>query len=168
MRLVDLTLPRIPVRRLAYVAARDKIGSSPEVLRSIALQLGALARTDPAIRVIASPLLGTGAGRVSIIPAVKAIADGFRLFAAVDSFLSLCAPRGYSFRTLASWHSEWQASLRTPPRVFVSYNQATQSVWVKELHTFLRAQGINAVVDRWELKIMMNLNEWMGQEISQA
>jgi hypothetical protein len=150
------------------VAARDQTGSSSEVLRKIGLRLGELTTNDPTMAVVASPLLGTGAGRVPIIPAVQALTDGFRLHATPHALLSLCAPRGNSYRKLVDWYSTWQIKSRTPPRVFLSYNQATQSAWVKELHEFLRSQGINAVVDRWELKVMMDLNTWMAQEISRA
>jgi hypothetical protein len=167
MQLFELAETRL-IRRLAYVAARDEKGSSPEVLHTIGLRLGKLTTIDTTVKVIAAPLLGTGAGRVPLISAVQALTDGFRVFAAPDSLLSLCVPRYDSFRKLTEWYSKLQVSSRPALRVFLSYNQATQSPWVQGLHEFLRGQGIDARVDVWDLKMMMDLNDWMSQEIALA
>jgi len=168
LRILDLDAPHLLVRRLAYAAVRDERGSSPEILRHVGVKLGEFLHREPAVGVVASPLLGTGAGGVPLIPAVEALAHGFRDAAPPDATLSLCAPRLNSFRKLEAWYASWLVKTRTPPRVFLSYNKATQALWVKGLHEFLRSQGIDAIVDRWDLKLMMNLKAWMTQEILRA
>ena len=52
--------------------------------------------------------------------------------------------------------------------MFLSYNQASQAGWVSGLHEFLKGQRVDEVVDRWELKLTMDLKSWMTQEISRA
>jgi hypothetical protein len=123
-----------------------------DILHRIGVRLGELAATQEGVAVVAAPLLGTGAGGVPLVPAVQAVVDGFRLAAPSEATLSLCAPRRNSFRSLETWHSSWRVKLSGSPRVFLSYNQSTQASWVSGLHEFLKSQGVNAVVDRWELK----------------
>ena len=168
LQLFHLAVPQVPIRWLAYAAARDNAGSSPDILREIGRKVGALTVGEQAITVVAAPIIGSGAGRVPLVPAIQAFVEGFRLVAAPHAVLSLCAPRRNSFSKVEVWYSSWMVETRTPPRVFLSYNQATQASWVKGLHEFLKSQGIDAVVDRWELKLMMDLKEWMAQEISRA
>jgi hypothetical protein len=102
------------------------------------------------------------------VQAVDALVQGFRITARDEATLSLCAPRRSSFRTLETWYSRWRQTMQRPPRVFLSYNQATQGAWVSGLYEFLKGQGVDAIVDRWQLKLTMDLNAWMAQEIAKA
>lgn len=61
--------------------------SSQEIITSIGRKLGELTHRDPQIRVIETPLLGTGAGGLSTETAGKALFEGFRSTAHKDSKL---------------------------------------------------------------------------------
>jgi hypothetical protein len=134
----------------------------------VGVKLGEFLTEETSVQVVASPLLGSGAGGVPLIPAVEALAGGFRSVAPARSTLALCAPRLISFRTLEAWYSRWLRTAHTPPRVFLSYNKSTEALWVSGLHEFLKSQGIDSIVDRWDLKLMTDLETWMRVEIMRA
>ena len=168
LRLYKLADLDLPVRRLAYVAVRDRKGSSPEILRTVGLRLGELAAKDRRIDVISAPLLGTGAGHVPLVPAIEALAEGFRERAPEQASLTLCAPRSSTFQKVKKWLSVSSIRWRRPLRVFLSYNKATQSAWVKDFCDFLRRNGVDARIDQSELKLTMKLKAWMREEIARA
>ncbi|TAI60398.1 toll/interleukin-1 receptor domain-containing protein [Bradyrhizobium sp. Leo170] len=55
-------------------------------------------------------------------------------------------------------------------RVFVSYKweSETHSSWVKNLATALRARGIEAILDQWEVKLGESFTDYMQEHISTA
>jgi hypothetical protein len=166
IQLLPLSGARLHVRYLAYAAARDGRGSSLEVVSKLGARLGDLTHQD-GIQVIASPLLGTGAGEVPLVAAVEAIVEGFRKRAIPSATLVLCAPRAKTFEVVKDWYGEWRRRL-SPPRVFLSYNQATQAEFVTALYAFLKGQGIDAVVDRWQLPFSTDLKRWMLKQVARA
>lgn len=162
-----LQVPDVSNRFLAYAAVRDERGSSVNLLNVVGDKLGRLTQQH-ALRSISAPLLGTGAGRVPLVPGVEALVAGFKSAAADDALLTLCAPRLVTFSNLTSWYETWRAHERQSPRVLVSYNQSTQRDWVAALDAFLNANGIHAVVDGRDLRLTALLEEWMSTEISRA
>lgn len=57
-----------------------------------------------------------------------------------------------------------------PLRVFVSYTATDDqhTKWVEELAKFLRSHGIEARLDRWHLRVGMDLPQWMCNEVKLA
>jgi hypothetical protein len=158
------------VGRLAYAVVRDERGSSVEVLHRVGCNMGTLAAGAPGIRVIASPLLGTGAGHVDLLPAISAVTKGFRETAPPDAVLSLCTPGADRLDELKAWYESWQPTQKAPPRVFISYAIANRRTaeWVAGLHEFLKGQGVDAVLDRWDLEATASLEKWMAGEFGRA
>ena len=66
-------------------------GTSEEAIRSIGAQLGRLTQNKPEIRRVETPLLGTGAGRLSNEASAKSLARGFSLTSNKDSTLYIWA-----------------------------------------------------------------------------
>ena len=68
--------------------------------------------------------------------------------------------------------NEWRRDERPtrPIRVFVSYTRTddAHAAWVKELATFLRANGIEARLDVWYLRPGMDTPQWMSNELDLA
>jgi hypothetical protein len=156
-------------RYLVYAGVRDENGSSSKILLAIGRALGSLTASDRQIRSIATPLLGTGAGRVSLRPAVSALVNGFRETAANGVTLSLCAPRLDTHTRLATWYQRSIPKWRDPPRVFISYSQGKkQSPWVGELQRWLRRNRIEARLDRSHLRLTATLSSWMDEQFAWA
>jgi hypothetical protein len=120
------------------------------------------------ISIIASPLLGTGAGGVELITAVEAIATAFRENARDGATLVLCAPRKSSYDRLLNWLNKSTLAWRAPPRTFISYNKRTQTEWVEGLCEHLRMYRVEAILDRDALELTMELERWMASQISAA
>jgi hypothetical protein len=159
------------VLRLAYAAVRNRDGSNIEILRDVAIQLGAAARSQPAIRLISAPLLGTGAGGVAHIPAVEALAVGFRNAAPDEATLSLSTLHKAVFNRLQEHFATALITRAQPLRVFLSYTDSDDhetSHWVGVLAEFLTGHGIDARFDKWHLHKGMDLQHWMNRELSSA
>lgn len=62
------------------------------------------------------------------------------------------------------------AAPRAPIRVFISYTRTSpeHAQWVKNLAKFLRANGIDARLDAWHLRLGMDVAQWMCNELDQA
>lgn len=57
-----------------------------------------------------------------------------------------------------------------PPKVFISYSHDDEphKLWVKELATFLRHNGIDAILDQWDLSLGSDLAKFMENGLSQS
>lgn len=56
------------------------------------------------------------------------------------------------------------------PKVFVSYSRDSPShkYWVKELAKYLRDNGIDAILDQWDLELGSDLAKFMEQGLSKS
>lgn len=63
-----------------------------------------------------------------------------------------------------------QSKLSQPPKVFVSYSHDNPSHkdWVKELAKYLRDNGIDAILDQWDLALGSNLAQFMEHGLSKS
>lgn len=57
-----------------------------------------------------------------------------------------------------------------PPKVFISYSHDDEShkFWVKELAKYLRHNGVNAILDQWDLSLGSDLAKFMENGLSQS
>lgn len=57
-----------------------------------------------------------------------------------------------------------------PPKVFISYSHDDEphKLWVKELATFLCHNGIDAILDQWDLSLGSDLAKFMENGLSQS
>ena len=60
--------------------------------------------------------------------------------------------------------------MTTPPKVFISYSHDSDShkSWVKEIATYLRSNGIDAILDQWVLSLGSDLAKFMEHGLSQS
>lgn len=59
---------------------------------------------------------------------------------------------------------------QSPPKVFISYKweDEAHNEWVKQLATDLRAAGIDAILDRWEVRLGDSFTDYMTAKIKVA
>ena len=60
--------------------------------------------------------------------------------------------------------------MSNPPKVFISYSHDNLShkIWVKELATYLRKNGIDAILDQWDLALGSDLAKFMEHGLSKS
>lgn len=162
---------------VAFAASVDVGIVTPEsAIRKIAEQVGVFATQQAAVRSVAVPLLGAGAGQLQSERVVSALRDGFVRTAPDGATLTihiLHAPVYSRLRGAAVRRSEEtsrsSSELGNRRRVFFSYtDMAGNGDWVKSVATFLRQNGIDARLDRWHLRHGMELPQWMCNELALA
>jgi hypothetical protein len=163
----------------AYAASVDAgRSSSLDAIEAIGRRLGAHAAEHADVNSVASPMLGTGSGGLAPEPATQSLVRGFLATAPDRAILRLYALDEGVFSDLKGFFASAGSSAEhdmidaasVPPRVFVSYTASSpqHQHWVTELATFLRANGINARLDRWHLRHGMDVAQWMCNELDQA
>lgn len=85
--LIPFTGPKTVTRHVVFAASVLNDHSSPEIITGIGNKLGKLTLENSDIRIIESPLLGTGSGGLSTEVAGRALCDGFRSTARPDALL---------------------------------------------------------------------------------
>lgn len=65
---------------------------------------------------------------------------------------------------------EFERMINKAPEVFISYKHESQehNNWVKRLATDLRDNGINALLDEWEIDLGESVSEYMASKVSSA
>ncbi|MEO1060514.1 MAG: TIR domain-containing protein [Actinomycetota bacterium] len=157
---------------VAFAASvRAGRGSSPEAIRSIGAALGVATMERTSVRVIAAPLLGTGAGGLDAEVVVRQLRAGFESTSEPTATLQLFVLPGQRdlFEQLRSQLERGQAPKRSP-RVFVSYTGTSPEHrgWVADLATFLQSSGVYTRFDQWDLEPGMNVAQWMTNELTLA
>jgi TIR domain len=168
---------------VAFAASVLDAGSSPDAIRQIGRKLGRFTVDTPAVRLVAAPLLGGGAGGLDSNDVVESLADGFKSSGHRDATLQISILDEPVFRGLVD-HLERSspragsdrlgegaaADTRRPLRVFVSYSHTSSEheSWVESLGRFLRENGIDARLDIWHLRRGMDLSQFMANELTMA
>ena len=147
--------------------------SSLDCIRQIGISLGHATRQNRAIRRITAPLLGSGAGGLPHELVLRCLRDGFRATAHPGSTLTINVLDGDIFERLQPRHGPGQpisSRAASPLRVFVSYCHGSQeeNIWVIDLATFLRENGVEARLDMWHLRRGMDMPQFMTNEIALA
>jgi hypothetical protein len=115
------------------------------------------------------PALGTGAGGLE--PAD--VLNIYRAkFAGVPAQFNVYLPDKPMARMFLNWNEEESTAgaVDRHPRVFISYSWKDGAVkdWVYNLAKKLRANGVDARLDRFHLRPGMDLPQWMANEILKA
>lgn len=106
-------------RYVVYAASVLNDFSSAAIIRGIAAKLGGITQIHPEIRLIQTPLLGTGAGGLGTEVSGKAFYDGFRSTAHPDSTLHIFVFDRERQTTLQALIDETNARL-SPPTMTIS------------------------------------------------
>ncbi|HWO21542.1 MAG TPA: TIR domain-containing protein [Kofleriaceae bacterium] len=147
--------------------------SSLECIHQIAYSLGLETQRNPAVRRIAAPLLGTGAGGLSHTRVAEYLRDGFSTTAHKDATLTLSVLDETIFE-LVRLGGGSRRPMQPPQdrqlRVFISYSHgsAEENRWIVELATYLRENGIEARLDVWHLRRGMDMPQFMTNELALA
>jgi hypothetical protein len=180
VRFVDLDGASQLAPCAAYAASVLNYASRPEWITAIGMKLGERARQHDSLRLIACPLLGTGAGHLRPESAFEALVKGFTSAAPDPAILRVFIPDHALYeqlhRLLLDRESETLATIvhatptPNPPRVFISYTNSSPAhlEWVVGLATQLRANGVEARLDKWHLTLGTFLPQWMTNEIALA
>ncbi|HXA17606.1 MAG TPA: toll/interleukin-1 receptor domain-containing protein [Thermoanaerobaculia bacterium] len=161
---------------VAFAASVQSDSSSPEAIRRIGEQIGAASVERSTIRLISTPLLGAGAGKLPSEAVVSALSSGFKNTAHRDARLVVHVlhkavfdrlsrePVTHAYSTNVSGPSE---PSEPAIRVFMSYSHtsAEHEQWVENLGRFLRENGIDARLDIWHLRRGMDLPQFMTNEL---
>jgi len=155
---------------VAFAASVRGNSSSRSALESIGRALGSFTATNSAVKYVAAPLLGAGAGGVQSELVVAALRGGFSETAAPDATLAVHVLHQEVFDRLKGNRRIIEGQPKDTVRVFISHTSKTEEAveWVKALGLYLIEQGIQARLDRFHLRRGMDLQQWMCNELSMA
>ena len=153
---------------VAFAASVENLSSSLPAIYQIGKALGDFTVSTPSVRAVSAPLLGAGAGRLSNDGVVDAIRKGFVEKAAPNATLTLSVLRTEDYSRLVN--TNLPPEQKKPSRVFISYTATStdHALWVTELATFLRSNGIESRLDQWHLRPGMDAPQWMSNEVEMA
>lgn len=155
---------------VAYAASVDNrlVTSSLEKIRRILEQILSYSEQEE-ISLVNIPVLGTGAGKLGHAPVIALYEDVFGKSAVS---LNVYIPDSTIAELFLPEQFERRAAKPTidNPRVFISYSWGRNDVqeWCFELAKRLRLNGVNARIDRFNLKAGFDLPQWMTDEIFKA
>lgn len=155
---------------VAFAASVHYNSSSLRELKSIGRKLGEFTVSNPAVRYVAAPLLGAGAGGIQSELVAAGIREGFTATAADDAMLVIHVLHREVYDRLKGNRRVIQGQSKESIRVFISHTSKTDEAveWVKALALYLIEQGIQARLDRFHLRRGMDLQQWMCNELSIA
>lgn len=155
---------------VAFAASVRGYSSSLKELRSIGRALGAFTAENSAVKYVAAPLLGAGAGGIKSELVAGALREGFSDTAASDAILVIHVLHQEVYDRLRGNRRVIKGEPRESIRVFISHTSKTDEAveWVKELALYLIDQGIQARLDKFHLRRGMDLQQWMCNELSMA
>ncbi|MBB5045524.1 hypothetical protein HNR60_000253 [Rhodopseudomonas rhenobacensis] len=172
---------------VGYAASVLGMRSNKAAISSISEKTALFAQNKPEIRNITLPLLGSGAGGLSQTESAEALIQGIERVDAADKVYNIFVYRKDDFEALSRHLSRETSSLprtgrhrsgdhvsrtkrREAVRVFISYTKTDveHEARVRDLATFLRANGVDARLDIWLLRPGMDLPQWMSNELDLA
>ena len=122
---------------------------------------------ENSLSIVNMPLLGAGAGGLSIYESFHILEEEFR--DEPNILVRIFALSKNVYDELEEKKQDRKISIKNP-RVFVSYTgeNPKNREWVKEFVTKLRKNGVNARVDLFHLKPGQDLPQWMTNELIMA
>lgn len=162
---------------VAYAASVEDGRTTPEsAVESIGEHVGSFAASVEAVRSIAVPLVGAGAGGLRSELVVSALRRGFLARAPDGSVMTIHILHHAVYSRIREQAENKKSQVpagqvggRGHRRVFFSYtDQAGNGEWVKAVATHLRSNGIDARLDKWHLRHGMELPQWMCNELALA
>lgn len=170
---------------VAY-AATAGAATPVESIEAIAREIGNETTRNRTISRVVAPLIGVGAGERpgKLENALQALRRGFLSSSTAHAVLSIRVANSHLFQASARWFTHVAReheravdasepvirSASVSPRVFISYTRTSDehAAWVESLATMLRANGIDARLDKWHLRTGMDLPQFMCNEIALA
>jgi hypothetical protein len=155
---------------VAYAASVNYGTSSKTAIEAIGRALGGFTAANSAVKYIAAPLLGAGAGGIQSEFVAAALREGFSATAAPDATLTIHVLHQEVYDRLRGNRRIIQGQPKDTVRVFISHTSKTEEAveWVKALALHLIDEGIQARLDRFHLRRGMDLQQWMCNELSMA
>lgn len=159
VQIIPFTGSGVITRYVAWCASVLDDTSSPDAIERIAQQVGKFTQKNPHVRLVESPLLGAGHGKLSVQESALALAKGFRESSHSDATLAIFCMHGEVVETLrraldvpispqpsiANVSSDFQYD------VFLSYSSKDKTV-VRELAARLKKDGIRVWLDEEQIK----------------
>ena len=127
--------------------------------------------SNKSIKKINIPLLGTGAGGLSIFKVFELYIE---VFGEIELNFCVYTPERQSYDNLFSAFDKYVQKTKAikikAPRVFISYSgdDRENAKWVKTLAIRLRKNGIDARLDKFHLTPGADLPQWMTNELIMA
>jgi len=155
---------------VAFAASVRNNSSTPKAIEAIGRAVGEFTARDAAIRSVAAPLLGAGAGGLQSEVVAAALRKGFATTAAAGAALVIHVLHKEVYDRLKGNRRVIQGKPKQSVRVFISHTSKTvQTIeWVKSLALYLLDQGIQARLDKFHLRRGMDLPQWMCNELALA
>ena len=155
---------------VAFAASVRNDSSSQKAIESIGRALGDFTATNSAVKYVAAPLLGAGAGGIQSELVAAALREGFSATAAPDATLAIHVLHQEVYDRLKANRRIIQGERKDTVRVFISHTSKTDEAveWVKALALYLIDQGIQARLDKFHLRRGMDLQQWMCNELAMA
>ncbi len=155
---------------VAYAASVEGMSSTVDAIELIGKTLGEFASEQPSVRSIAAPLLGAGAGGIQSQKALSALHRGFGSIEKNSASLIVHVLHKEVYDRIQGIRKTIEGKPRESIRVFISHTSKTEESveWVKELALFLIDKGIQARLDKFNLRRGMDLPQWMCNELALA
>lgn len=155
---------------VAFAASVQYNTSDTQAIIAIGRALGEFTQEQAAVRAVASPLLGAGAGGLRCESVVAALKEGFEEMASANACLTISVLHQEVYDRLRTSRRRVVGESARTRRVFISHTSRTKSEesWVEDLALYLIEKGIQARLDKFHLRRGMDLSQWMCNELSLA
>ncbi len=155
---------------VAFAASVKYMTSTVEAIRSIGVALGNFTKQQDAVRAVAAPLLGAGAGGLQSEKVVAALRGGFEQTAAADACLTISVLHRELYDRLRANRRIIVGRSQPSPRVFMSHTSRTKEEvdWTVNLALYLIEKGVQVRLDKFHLRRGMDLPQWMCNELALA
>jgi hypothetical protein len=120
---------------VAFAASVKDGGSSTSAITKIGRAIGAYSKKNAAVRCVAAPLVGAGAGGLESEKVVAALSSGFAATAADGAALIIYVLHEEEFKRLKGKRKEIADHRKEPVRVFISHTSPSEddAEWIKQL-----------------------------------
>jgi hypothetical protein len=155
---------------VGFAASVNYMESEIDAIREIGSSIGSFTREQPAVRAIAAPLLGAGAGGLQGEKVVGALRQGFEEQASDAACLTISILHKDVYDRLRTHRPMIAGRSNCQPRVFISHTSRTKTEedWVVNLALYLIDKGIQVRLDKFHLRRGMDLPQWMCNELALA
>jgi hypothetical protein len=155
---------------VAFAASVEYMTSNAEAICGIGSVIGSFTAQQNAVRAVAAPLLGAGAGGLQSEKVVSALRQGFEQTATADSCLTISVLHRGLYERLRTNRRSIVGRSQPSPRVFISHTSRTKEEedWTVNLALYLIEKGIQVRLDKFHLRRGMDLPQWMCNELALA
>jgi SEFIR domain-containing protein len=153
---------------VAFAASVHAYTSDAGAIFRIGSALGSFTASNASVRAVSSPLLGARAGGMQSEVVVDSLHRGFVGKASPNATLTISILHKQVYNRFAG--KARTPGRGAPVRVFISYTggENERIIWVEKLANFLRNEGVETRLDRWNLMLGADLPQWMANELKLA